>query len=48
VRFWAIEDSPKGYVAEKLLLQSDRLALRQPLVATASRYIDWLFPGVLA
>ncbi len=23
VRFWAIEDSPKGYVAEKLLLQAD-------------------------
>jgi ABC-type multidrug transport system permease subunit len=47
VRFWAIEDSPKGYVAEKLLLQSDPQAQRQALAASASRYIDWLFPGVL-
>jgi ABC-2 type transport system permease protein len=46
-RFWAIEDSPKGYVAEKLLLQTDPQAQRQPTVGTASRYIDWLFPGVL-
>jgi ABC-2 type transport system permease protein len=47
VRFWGIEDSPKGYVAEKLLLQADPQAQRQPVIGTASRYIDWLFPGVL-
>lgn len=47
VRFWVIEDSPKGYVAERLLLQADPQAQRQPIVGTASRYIDWLFPGVL-
>jgi ABC-type multidrug transport system permease subunit len=47
VRFWGIEDSPKGYVAEKLLLQADPQAERQPLVGAATRYIDWLFPGVL-
>jgi ABC-2 type transport system permease protein len=47
VRFWAIEDSPKGYVAEKLLLQADPSAQRQPISGTAIRYIDWLFPGVL-
>ena len=47
VRFWGIEDSPKGYMAEKLLLQADPTARRQPLSGTATRYIDWLFPGVL-
>ena len=47
VRFWAIEDSPKSYVAEKLLLQADPLAQRQPITGAATRYIDWLFPGVL-
>jgi ABC-type multidrug transport system permease subunit len=46
-RFWAIEDSPKGYVAEKLLLQADATAQRQVTVGAATRYIDWLFPGVL-
>jgi ABC-2 type transport system permease protein len=47
VRFWALEDSPKSYIAEKLLLQSDPQARRQPITSSASRYIDWLFPGVL-
>jgi ABC-2 type transport system permease protein len=47
VRFWAIEDSPKGYMAEKLLLQADSQAQRQPTPGVATRYIDWLFPGVL-
>ncbi len=47
VRFWAIADSPKGYVAEKLLLQADPRAIRQPTTGAATRYIDWLFPGVL-
>jgi ABC-2 type transport system permease protein len=47
VRFWAIVDSPKGYMAEKLLLQADPQAVRQPITGAATRYIDWLFPGVL-
>jgi ABC-2 type transport system permease protein len=47
VRYWAIVDSPKGYVAEKLLLQADPQARRQPVTGAATRYIDWLFPGVL-
>src|SRR6201999_819621 len=46
-RFWAIEDSPKGYVAEKLLVQADPTAQRQVTVGAATRYIDWLFQGVL-
>lgn len=47
VHFWCIEDSPKGYVAEKLLLQADPQAQRQPTTGVLTRYIDWLFPGVL-
>jgi ABC-2 type transport system permease protein len=47
VRYWAIVDSPKGYMAEKLLLQADPQARRQPVTGAATRYIDWLFPGVL-
>jgi ABC-2 type transport system permease protein len=47
VRYWAIADSPKGYMAEKLLLQVDPQAVRQPTTGVATRYIDWLFPGVL-
>jgi ABC-2 type transport system permease protein len=47
VRYWAIADSPKGFMAEKLLLQADPLARRQSVTGTATRYIDWLFPGVL-
>ena len=47
VRFWAIDDSPKGFMAEKLLLQADPQAMRQPITGAPTRYIDWLFPGVL-
>ncbi len=46
-RYWSVQDSPKGYVAEKLLLQADPQAQRQPITGSAVRYIDWLFPGVL-
>ena len=46
-RYWAVADSPKGYVAEKLLLQADPAAQRQSITGSAVRYIDWLFPGVL-
>ncbi|HTY48149.1 MAG TPA: ABC transporter permease, partial [Steroidobacteraceae bacterium] len=46
-RYWVNSDSPKGYIAEKLLLQSDPAARRAPVTGTATRYVDWLFPGVL-
>lgn len=46
-RYWVNEDSPKGYIVEKLLLESDRTAQRQPVSGEAVRYVDWLFPGVL-
>ena len=46
-RYWVNTDSPKGYIAEKLLLAADPAAQRQPVRGAAVRYIDWLFPGIL-
>jgi ABC-2 type transport system permease protein len=47
VRYWVNTDSPKGYIAEKLLLASAPQAQREKVSGEALRYIDWLFPGVL-
>jgi ABC-2 type transport system permease protein len=47
VRYWVNPSSPKGYIIEKLLLEQDRGAHRQPVTGEAVRYVDWLFPGVL-
>lgn len=47
VRYWVNPDSPKGYIVEKLLLQTDPEAHRQPVTGEAVRYVDWLFPGIL-
>jgi ABC-2 type transport system permease protein len=46
-RYWVNTTSPKGYIVEKLLLESDRNARRQPVTGDAVRYVDWLFPGIL-
>ncbi len=47
-RYWVNEDSPKGYLAEKLLLQAaGGRAVRQPVTGAAVRYVDWLLPGIL-
>jgi ABC-type multidrug transport system permease subunit len=48
VRYWVNTDSPKGYIVEKLLIAADPGARRQPVTGEAIRYIDWLFPGILA
>ncbi len=47
VRYWVNPSSPKGYIVEKLLLQTDAAAHRQPVSGDAVRYVDWLFPGIL-
>ncbi|MGH8131863.1 MAG: ABC transporter permease [Steroidobacteraceae bacterium] len=47
-RYWVNTDSPKGYIVEKLLLAAEPGARRQPVAGAALRYIDWLFPGILA
>jgi ABC-type multidrug transport system permease subunit len=47
-RYWVNTDSPKGYLAEKLLLESAAAgAERQPVSGTAVRYVDFLIPGIL-
>jgi ABC-type multidrug transport system permease subunit len=47
-RYWINEDSPKGYLAEKLLLESaGGSAVREPVSGAAVRYLDWLLPGIL-
>ena len=47
-RYWINEDSPKGYLAEKLLRESTGGdSSRQPVSGAAVRYVDWLLPGVL-
>lgn len=47
VRYWVNTDSPKGYIAEKLLRAEVPDAQRQPVTGQAVRYVDWLFPGIL-
>ena len=46
-RYWVNTDSPKGYIVEKLLLASAPTARRERVTGTATRYVDWLFPGIL-
>lgn len=46
-RYWVNEDSPKGYLAEKLLHESTPGAERQPVSGVAVGYLDFLLPGIL-
>jgi ABC-2 type transport system permease protein len=46
-RYWVNTDSPKGYIAEQLLLAAIPGAGREPVRGAAVRYVDWLFPGIL-
>jgi ABC-type multidrug transport system permease subunit len=46
--YWVNTDSPKGYIVEKLLLESDPGGVqREAVTGQAVRYIDWLLPGIL-
>jgi ABC-type multidrug transport system permease subunit len=47
-RYWVNTDSPKGYLAEKLLREAaPGAAHREPVTGSAVRYVDWLLPGIL-
>ena len=50
-RYWVNPDSPKGYIAERLLLQSDAAAggrmQKAQITGDAIRYVDWVLPGIL-
>ena len=47
VRYWVNPSSPKGYIVEKLLLQADPGAHREPVSGDAVPYVNWLLPGIL-
>lgn len=50
-RYWINPDSPKGYFAERLLLQSDATIggniEKAQIMGDAIRYVDWVLPGIL-
>jgi len=46
-RYWVNPDSPKGYILERLLLQTDPTIERAEVSGEAVRYVDWLLPGIL-
>lgn len=46
-RYWVNADSPKGALAERLLIASDQSARRNIVSDAQLRYSDWLLPGIL-
>jgi ABC-type multidrug transport system permease subunit len=53
-QYWISDSSPKGYLVEKMFLSalsSDaamKKATRKEIKTREIRYLDWLFPGILA
>ena len=48
VRYWINEESPSGYIVEKILLQSSTEKFIKGVVQGKNiRYVEWLLPGVL-
>lgn len=55
VNYWTNESSPKSYIAEKILLGSNKDILKtfpflqkNAISGTKITYLDWVFPGILA
>lgn len=50
-RYWINPESPKGYFAERLLLQSESVSddsiERAQISGAEIRYVDWVLPGIL-
>ena len=50
-RYWVNPESPRGYFAERLLLQSDAAAgggmQKAEISGDPIRYVDWVLPGIL-
>ncbi len=47
--YWINNESPKGYLAEKIMLASTQDALHKQTVSGREiRYVDWVIPGILA
>jgi ABC-type multidrug transport system permease subunit len=49
IRYWVNPDSPRGYFAERILLQSagQGATIREPIAGEEIRYVDWVLPGIL-
>ncbi len=49
-RYWINEESPRGYLLERILRGTDAQSnfSKQSVTGKAIRYVDWLIPGVLA
>lgn len=46
-RYWVNPDSPKGYFAERLLLEADDRIPKAAVSGAEVRYVDWVLPGIL-
>ncbi|MBW2487708.1 MAG: ABC transporter permease, partial [Deltaproteobacteria bacterium] len=53
-QYWVSDASPKGYVVEQMFkasllpTENEASAAKKEIQGNAIRYIDWLFPGILA
>lgn len=48
-RYWINENSPNGYILERLLRSADRPGYQRLTVRGREiRYVDWVLPGILA
>jgi ABC-2 type transport system permease protein len=48
-RYWVNDDSPKGYILERMLVGMRPAGLiRHQVSRPGIRYVDWLIPGVWA
>ena len=53
-QYWISDSSPKGYIVERIFYSSlfpvekTGLATKKEIEGNQIRYIDWLFPGILA
>lgn len=45
--YWLNAESPKGYLAEKLLLQAAPTLTKNMVAGRQIRYVDWALPGIL-
>ncbi len=45
--YWVNPESPRGYFAERILLQANPKARRQSIAGAPVRYVDWVLPGIL-
>ncbi|WP_455198166.1 ABC transporter permease [Kaarinaea lacus] len=47
--YWINNESPNGYLVEKILLSTVKTGLRKEIVTGKEiRYVDWVIPGILA